>query len=1655
MEVIIVGGAGLHFSEVKAIHRMQKEFQNSWHAYAGLVIAHSQGSMEIDCLIITHDRLLLVELKEWNGSITTQGGKWIQNGVNRGTSPYLIKREQAQKLKSLLRQELEHRLGYFLHVEAHVVLCGTATPENIPLTERPYVHTLDEFLELRNAKHYDSIVQSGPLSQYFTDSGKPRPNSTLSLPIISEFFDGPKVKAKELNVGSFAAQRKTPWFKHRHGIYNEFKALDNDNRSALIRRWDFSQLGTLHALQSTWVEIALRESRIGRFVRDHHLLRDYLLHSIHDLSEEDVTEDVCELYELRRTYHRLDDIINSEAKSWDKTTRIDRVRALLAPFADLHGLKIAHRDIDSHNIWYAEDLQSMLVSGFGAAFFPEKGTISDHRRLLQSSPLSLPEDVMSESGELIDPFRIDVFMLGILAYQLCFGQDTLPLTDDVPEWRVPDSDPFEGALNKWFEKALSWDPMERFFAADDMLIAFNVATADTQALHDDAQKVFNQLMHSPYVRQDLNPFVMLNAFPPQPSRAHEALAALGTLDSKKKYYAEKDGKLLLIKLWTNIAISKEHPGTNRRVLQFMQRIERLRESALPTPAVVEFGIMAQNGLFIATEYIPGLTWAEYLEQYTLSEEEKRVLAISLLSTMIDFHEKQISHGDLHVDNVLLTNVTDSESKQHLFLLDLLDFGSESPAFNTRYGPSNPAVTDAFGRDRFATFLMVEELFGDELPSAVADEMRHARENNEFEIPIALEPLLQALQPSQLLSSDLDVNSAPSPSSDTLVIHWNSRAFPNEVAKVEPTEDGYYFNCRWHKQFNDQLQCFITGSNAWLQINLDLDKRKIISIRYQNDIPLSDVVSASRRASTTITQKISIQHGSLSYDHPLLELLMGLEPVIDMMVERYGGSDDETSPLTDEDRLYLSPEHLWKALAETEGGIRQSVIIESADYKYADNSDLIYPYSCVDGNDILIDGDDPLLVYLPNKDAPIGEINLQETTASFLVFRPNFDVTKQIQLGTRLQIESARNKSSRELRYRALQRIISQKATIPNLSCYFDPRQIAPISIMEEKPSIDVLRALYDAPGQETNAKQLQAFQQLVEIGPVGVLQGPPGTGKTTFVSKFIHYLYSHCGVDNILLVGQQHSAVDNVAIKAQELCSDKGFSLDTVRIGREQMIDTRMLAVHSRSLQQKIRHKFHREYDLRIGALSNSLLLPTPLVQAVTQLHRNLAPLLMVHAQYDREREQLVRTGAASESNTTKLEILAQKRGALWEKIDTVVRSQLDEALGELPQDRDLLMSKLMDILAIRYGINNPDKLQRLLTLLNLSQEWLDVLQSGESGYERFMLKTKQLVCGTLVGVGKRSLELDKTTFDWVIVDEAGRAQASELMVAIQCAKRVLLVGDHKQLPPFYHREHLRLACKKLELNPEIFDESDFERAYKACNGVTLDTQYRMIEPIGNLVSACFYADDIGKLHTGRGASPDWYNGLSSPWNKGVTWIDSTTLSGEKQISKGRYINPQEIALLIQLLRNLVEGDVVNHLRQTVTNEQPHPIGIITMYRAQKDEIETHLSRAEWMRPLRDLIRVDTVDSYQGRENKIIILSLVRDNTSSQQGFLCDGPRINVAISRAQERLMVIGASHMWSQTNQNSALGRVFEYITSQVEQSPEHYQYLAGEQILGEQTE
>jgi hypothetical protein len=198
-----------------------------------------------------------------------------------------------------------------------------------------------------------------------------------------------------------------------------------------------------------------------------------------------------------------------------------------------------------------------------------------------------------------------------------------------------------------------------------------------------------------------------------------------------------------------------------------------------------------------------------------------------------------------------------------------------------------------------------------------------------------------------------------------------------------------------------------------------------------------------------------------------------------------------------------------------------------------------------------------------------------------------------------------------------------------------------------------------------------------------------------------------------------------------------------------------------------------------------------------------------------------------------------------------------------------------------------------------------------------------------------------------------------------------------------------------------------------------------MAPAIGELVSSCFYE----KLDTGRGGPPDYYGLLPSSLAKEVIWVDTgldpaareLIVDGEKSAS-----NESEARAILSTLKMIFgSAEFMERLLSDIPEDEP-AIGIICMYDKQRALIEKYKAEAEWMRDMRKRVKVDSVDGYQGKENRIVLVSTVRNNPRGNPGFLRSPNRINVAMSRAMERLIVFGASKMWTGRNESLPLGRV-----------------------------
>lgn len=1623
MEIKILGGNGLHSSETRAVRMMEQSLRSSWFGYASLLVVDEQGSMDVDTLIFTHDRVLLIELKEWTGKLESSDGRWYLNGRSRGKSPYEIKRVHAIRIGRLLQQELSHKLGYFPKVEAHVVLCGTATPYNLSTTERRYVHTLDELLNISDAGAYGKFVEAASTgyTDLFDKLGKPRPNSTLSKPIFQQFFAGGRIRPKEFSHYSYIAE-PSAWFKHRKGLFTEYKGYHQEvaNDVALMRRWDFTSLGVGNATQDQWARIALRESRVFSHAKGHERgLEEYLLRPLLPLSLDDVTEDVTELYELRRTFQRLDEYLNKAGKSADPEARLDMVRALIVPFSELHGLGIAHRDIDLHNLWHASDQRSILVSGFAASFFPERGTVSDLRELLQGSHIRLPEDVLRVDGDILDPFRQDVFMLGAAAYRVCFPTSTLPRGEQgIWQWQKPTLDPYGGRLDNWFQTALGWDPADRFPNATAMLASLNDAIKPTAPSEQEAASTWHAVSNGDFIKRGWSSFHLFSQFPADSGENPGSGQVL-------RYRCTIDGVAAYLKLWQQVAPNATTHGLNRRVAAFRARAEKVGVGGMPTPKLLTLGLLESGGLFVVTRLEDGVQWQAACAGRPISE--RRNLAMALIKSVMVMHEQQIGHGDIHPGNLLVAESLEMTAHPRVVLLDLLDFGEETQPFNTEYGPPNPASADAFARDRYAVYKLVGELLRDDTDDQVRKEVEIGL-GQPTGLPVSLVPLHDEVQRLLTPSTEAatETNQAP------ITISLSRVAQGGSGFELEQDDGCYHFNCKWDKKNDDLLNCYVTGINGSITFVVDPEQRQLRDVRLVTPISLSDLVSASNRSSVAIRRQIRlVQSQERGSGHAqALDVLLGLEPVLALLETKF------SPPLTqlddaESDDVRFATTDLWRVLLETESEAQLKVeVVGTVDENR--NGQLKVPYRTVDGRSLDFEAIDRVFVSIDDvDDSQFAELDIVETSLDELVLDiTRIDAKKKVVRGTFLRLESIQSKASRDRKAKAMERVLERASVVPNLVQYFDVENASASQCLAVRPTDERLRELYDTTDHKLNPRQVDAFKELVQRGPLGVLQGPPGTGKTTFVGAFVHYLFSELGVKNVLLVGQSHTAVDAVAKKVRSLCQRHAFPLSVVRMGQERMIATEMLDAHSRAIQRQLRHSFHREYEHRIEIFGDRLGISSALISEVAGLHRTLDGIFSAISRYGDELAAAKAEDADPELRSRADEIAAQ-RDEVKRLAEGIVYQRFPDHAVEIlsaVSPWDAILTHLCDA----HDVNNPSAMVRLRSLLALSQEWLSVLHAGQANYDRFLVQTRQLVTGTLVGMGQPRLGVAETEFDWVIVDEAARAQASELMIPLQSGRRILLVGDHRQLPPAYEPAHVRVASRQLGISEEQVRKTDFERAFRVTGGVTLNTQYRMAKPIGDLVSNCFYKEDGVDLLTGRGKSPPWYADLPYPLNTPVAWIDSgygKDATGEEDQGQGKYVNVHEGRLVMRLLQRLAVPKTVDNLKAN-TNGALHPIGVITMYRAQKHLLEKELSKAEWAASIRSFVRIDTVDSYQGQENHFIILSLVRDNPSERQGFMWDPSRINVSLSRAQERLAIVGATRMWKKRNRADPLGRVLRFV-------------------------
>ncbi|MEG4287407.1 AAA domain-containing protein [Microcoleus sp. C2C3] len=577
--------------------------------------------------------------------------------------------------------------------------------------------------------------------------------------------------------------------------------------------------------------------------------------------------------------------------------------------------------------------------------------------------------------------------------------------------------------------------------------------------------------------------------------------------------------------------------------------------------------------------------------------------------------------------------------------------------------------------------------------------------------------------------------------------------------------------------------------------------------------------------------------------------------------------------------------------------------------------------------------------------------------------------------------------------------------------------------------------------QPLNESQQEVVKAALATEDFLIVQGPPGTGKTTFITEVVLQTLKANPDARILLSSQTHVALDN----ALERIQAKNPNLKLVRLGNHERVSDNLHSllleeqmeqwregaiakgqefIANWSAQRGISHKDSEMATLfqELGTIAAKIeTLKTEIAIWKLDLDEILAinydpenPESVVKAHIPKERLEEVQSIEAEI-----VSLRQQSKEARDEQKNTAKRLQqlsridTEELLGLSSEDISCYISILIEK-------NNPD-VKMLQQLLSIQTEWFDQFGRNDK-FNAPLIKRSQVVAGTCIGIPR---DIQDIEFDLCIVDEASKATATEVLVPMARSHRWILVGDPKQLPPF-RDEASRDSdfLDKYELTQEDIRETLFDRLLRTlpdgCRKM-LTIQHRMVAPIGNLVSECFYECQL------QSSGPDVDKNLTRVLPQPVTWLTTTKLPDFREQSvNSSFNNACEVKVIVRFLKQL------NQI--ALQYEKKYSVAVLTGYAAQLKILNRNLDSEvnNWQALT---VECNTVDAFQGRESDIAVYSVTRSNKEGKVGFLRDAERLNVALSRGKVGLVIVG-DHHFCRTSHDNPLHRVLDY----VERHPEN---------------
>ena len=979
-------------TEIPAIRDIEAAFPSQWMGFANVVVRHptrARYEREIDLILVTDDRVVMVDLKHWRGRLELVDGYWHQDGERKDKSPVEKMRENTILLRNVFTAE-SFKLGT-PRVDGLVVLTHPNCDTSLLGQDAPAVMRLEEFLRLKDPKRY-----STHFSNATNHTRNPLTDGKNKEHVLRFFTPGRLFEPRKTRFRGYEVVDPEPEFGT--GLYAEYLARDVESPSAtaLLRVWDFSGDDELrHGPERK--DLLVRERTVI-----HHLIdRNPDLSSVplrHRDGDPELGPRHWDLFDRDRHLQRLSRaiVVGSEL-GFDE--RVELVKVLSGHVASLHRAEVAHRDIGLHSVWVDPARARVSLSSFGAAWFPERRTMGLLRAKVLGAGLVLPEDTgVVDQGSA---YRQDVFLLGIAAWRL-LGGDAPPEDAKVPDWSKLGDDAkriVPPAVREWLDECLNWDPAARYadgvVAHDALLAALQSGRSRLGAVDLTAYEA------------DIDPLV---DYPP---------AAMMQKVRCRVYTTAVDDATMLVKNWPERLIG-DRTRSAAKLIEFFARADRLRGSGTGRLPRVRLACLSHDGLFLLQDYVPGDV-LEGVDVSAWSAETFQRFSALLIDAVKEAHELGVPHGDLKPANVIVTGGETPEPR----IVDFLDFSTEAAGERATlaYVPAEGGE-DPFVRDRYAVATIVTELAAKVISVEGVDLARLHKAVESCADPQApwttLEPIADALAKSDRATSGENL---------LINIGFSRCHTPGPVL----ADDGQF-----HMVLSaERDEIIVVGFDCQLTLALDRATRSIRNVR-QGEATTQAHAWASRHKVFSFTGTISL-YSSAQVSVEGLDALLAREevsawldaeaPTVASVAVRTGG---EPRPPEVRSSQRFPTALFWQEQIQAEESLRPSLTLLDEVVSDLTKGVMLAPHDNDAELEDVENGD--AIFFNGNR---IGSVAGELTTAGSLAFRVT-GRPRHLKAGDVLLIQPNQDAESLKRRSRAVRRILQGRTPIKDLVGYFDP-----------------------------------------------------------------------------------------------------------------------------------------------------------------------------------------------------------------------------------------------------------------------------------------------------------------------------------------------------------------------------------------------------------------------------------------------------------------------------------------------------------------------------------------------------------------------------------------------------------------------------------------